>query len=115
MQTTAPKFLKDWTPEQFKQVETAIKNHLKGKTLGTYSGEGYKRQTFTGSLRQIDSVLGLAYTSTGVNAIYGICNVSLYFDIERKYSYQFFELTESGQVVAELWDENETPIYFQIG
>src|ERR1017187_5238377 len=90
----------NWTPEDFKTVERAILKHFKGQTIDTHHGP----HTIT-SYKQFDSVAGLAYTSTGVYAVYGVCNTAIYLDVEHKFKYEFFIMNLAGNVMAELWDD----------
>lgn len=100
---------KEWTPEDFKTVDQAILKHFKCRTIETHHGP----HTIT-SYKQFDSVAGLAYTSSSMYAVYGLCNTTVYFDVEHKFKYEFFVITESGEVLAELWDENENVIYIKL-
>lgn len=100
---------KDWTPGNFKSVERAILKHFKGRTIDTHHGP----HTIT-NYKQFDSVAGLAYTSTGIYAVYGVCNTAIYLDIDRKYKYEFFIMDEAGNVLAELWDNEENAIFIKL-
>lgn len=100
---------KDWTPEDFKTVQKAILKHFKGRTIDTHHGPHTIR-----NYTHFDEVAGLAYTSTGIYAVYGVCNTSIYLDAERKYKYEFFIMDEAGDVFAELWDNEENAIFIKI-
>ena len=99
----------NWSPEDFKTVEKAILKHFKGRTIDTHHGP----HTIT-NYKQFDRVAGLAYTSTGIYAVYGVCNTAIYLDVERKYKYEFFIMDQTGQVLAELWDNEENAIFIEL-
>lgn len=101
-----PKFLKEWNPSQFKLIELAIVKHFKGRKINTL--HGYYLPPFT--LNQLDTIFGLAYTSTGIFACYGVCNTEVYFDVEKIYKYSYFVIDEDGNCYAILDDVNEKEI-----
>lgn len=109
MKNTHETIKKNWTPEDFTRVQKAILKHFKGRTIETHHGP----HTIT-NYKQFDSVAGLAYTSTGIYAVYGVCNTAIYFDIEHKFKYEFFVVDMSGNVLAELWDNEENAIYIKL-
>lgn len=107
--TTKVKFLKEWTPAQFKAIEKAIVKYFKGKNIACSTGQGtnyYQFKTYTG----IDQILGLAYTSTGIWACYGVCNVKAAFDADGIYNYEYFTIGEDGNFYAVLQDEEENEL-----
>jgi hypothetical protein len=101
---------KDWTPSDFINVKKAILKHFKGRTIETHHGD-----RFINNYTTFDSVAGLAYTSSGMYAVYGVCNTAIYFDVEHKYKYEFFVVTDAGDVLSELWDDQENEIFIKIG
>lgn len=79
-------FLKDWTPEQFKIVETAAAKFLRSRYFETlHSGEN--KTPFVGckTFKQFDNIIGTAYTSTGICAGLWVCNTHLYLDVQQKW------------------------------
>jgi hypothetical protein len=63
-----PQFKKEWTPTDFKTVESAIAKHFKGD-YDTHHGPAHLN-----GIKSIEKVLGLAYTSSSSYAMYNICN-----------------------------------------
>ena len=105
MSTDTIKFLKEWRPydKVSSAMNKAILKHFQKKGLNTHKGHFPVKSSFS----YIDSVLGLAYTSSGIYAGYFICNVSLHYD--DTYDYYSFVIGEDGKFYAELQDmlENE--------
>lgn len=109
----APKLKKEWTPQDFKTVEKAIFNYFKRTYITTmHDAPLYSIRNFN----DVDSCLGLAYTSTSSFAMYSICNTEAYFDYGKQWNFVCFGLAEgnSGFVYALIHDENENEIYFPI-
>lgn len=100
---------KEWSDGEFKAVERAIFKLFKGN-ISTLHGNH-----FITSFGQLNTVLGLAYTSSGQYAILGICNTNIWLDLERKFRYEMFCLGRDGNIYAELWDAEENEIYIKIG
>jgi len=107
IQSRTIKFKTEWTDKDFRKMERAIAKHFSGQTTTTRDGVFY-----LGSFKEIDSNFGLAYTSSGVHACYGICNTEVKYN--EKYNYQFFIMSEDGKPYAELWDTNENEKYIQL-
>lgn len=103
-----PEFKKEWTPADFKQVEAAILKRFKNRELKGHNGP----IVLTGSYKQIDNTLGLAYTSSSSYAMYGICNVQAMYDDTFHYSH--VALSENGHVFAVLNDREETEKLIQL-
>lgn len=102
-------FRKEWSNEDFKKINKAILKHFKGRVLRTRHGDSMPTK-----FSELDEILGLAYTSSSNHALYGICNTEAYLDLEQKYSYQFFSITEEGVCVAECWDAEENPLFIEL-
>lgn len=102
-------FKKNWDHAEFMAVEEAILNHFRGN-IETLPGNHIVK-----SFKQLDNVLGLAYTSSGRYAIYRICNTAVWLDLEHKFKYEMFCVSEDGRIFAELWDNEENELYIQIG
>lgn len=102
-------FIQEWTPAQFKQVEKAIAKHFRSNVYQYGKpGETY-RPLIVYTFGQFDAIVGLAYTSTSMCALYGVCNVDL--KANDTHSFRFFAINDAGQVVAVAEDENENPLY----
>lgn len=112
-QTTKIKFIQEWTNEQFILMDKAIKKHFKGRTIETNNGSIYFANIGT-TFNAIDELLGLAYTSTGIWACYGICNVQAWFDEDKIYSYEYFVIGEDGFYYAILEDKNENQLVIKL-
>lgn len=110
MNTTKVKLIKEWNQLQFKQVEKAITKHFKGKVIKTHENKFYEFKTFKG----IDQVLGLAYTSTGLFACYGVCNVAAYFDADDLFQYCYFAIGEDGTIYTIIQDSEENELCIKL-
>lgn len=93
----------------FKKMDKAILKHFKGRVLRTMHGDCMPTK-----FSELDEILGLAYTSSSMYAMYVICNTEAYLDIQQKYTYQIFTITEEGVCVAECWDIEENPIFIEL-
>ena len=111
--TTNVKFIKEWTPEQFKAMDKAILKHFANAYLRYSTGAGEERRPIW-KFSQLDNILGLAYTSSGVWACYGICNVSAWFDEDNIYKYDYFTIGEDGKFYAVLTDNNENELVIKL-
>lgn len=113
--TTKVQFIKEWTPEQFKAMERAIARHFNERTFIRYStGSGEHTTRLYRSFNHIDSILGLAYTSTGIWACYGICNVAAWFDEDNIYQYSYFTIGNNGHFYAVLQDKEENELVIEL-
>lgn len=79
---TTSDLLREWNDEQFQKVEDAIASYY---------------QT---PISQISSILGLAYTSSGVFAALWVCSKYDYLKENPKYCIRGFALSRNNQVVA---------------
>lgn len=102
-----PIFKKEWNKQDFTKAEKAIVKHLRGKTMKTHRGN----ITFGRSYKNIDSILGLAYTSSSSSAMLNVCNIDLYHE---QYYYTHFCISEKGNVFAVLWDKEENEKLLQL-
>lgn len=106
------KMLDEWTQAQFRAIEKAIVKHfLKEGVLNTHKGK--HRLSILDTYKSIDSILGLAYTSSSRSAMLGICNVDLYSHVPG-YKYEFFTISENGTMYANLWDAKENEILIEL-
>lgn len=101
-------FLNEWTEEQFSAMKRMIVKHFNARrpirTLhGTYN-------SLMWGFKPIDEILGLAYTSTGVWACYGVCNTACYFDLHNTYQYSYFVIGNDGNFYAILQDKEENEL-----
>lgn len=106
-------FLNEWTPTQFTAMQRAILNHFKGKTIQTHREPVYFPNIGL-RFNNIDNVLGLAYTSTGIWACYGVCNTSPYFDLHNIYQYSYFVMDQKGKCYAILQDKDENELIISL-
>ncbi|MES2287346.1 MAG: hypothetical protein V4547_16760 [Bacteroidota bacterium] len=104
-------FINEWTPEQFKTMNKAIAAHFSHAVWLRYGNgsESHKTRIYR-SFSQIDGILGLAYTSTGVWACYGVCNTQAYFDLHNTYQYSYFVMDKNNDCYAILQDKDENEI-----
>ena len=112
---TKVKFIKEWTPEQFKAMDKQISRHFSERVFLRHStGNGEVKTRVYRSIKQIDEILGLAYTSTGSWACYGVCNVTAHFDEDNIYSYQYFTIGEDGRFFAVIQDNEENELTIEL-
>jgi len=103
-----PTFLKSWSESDFNKAKKAITNHFAGKAFESHKG----LIKFGRSYSNIDSILGLAYTSSSSLAMLCICNIELKAD--KDFNYNHFGISENGHVFAELWDKDENVKLLQV-
>jgi hypothetical protein len=110
--TTKVKMLKEWTPVQFEAINTAIAMHFRSRfNINYVNGQGkHTTNVFNASFETIDGLLGLAYTSSGIYACYGVCNVRALFDADGIYSYDYFTIGADGEYYAILQDQDENEL-----
>lgn len=106
--------LKDWTPAQFKTVEKAVVKYLNSRYFETHHSPG--KTPFTGcrTFKQYDSILGFAYTSSGIYAGYWICNTDLFLDAAQTWKIEGFVLGSGAFVYLMCWDKDENEIFIPI-
>ena len=88
---------KEWTENELKQVMLTIKNWINSRKFVT------RHDGLLGHIRTIqemDSILGMPYTSSGRAACVGVCNTELYLDDKREYHVYCFEMSDYGVVYA---------------
>lgn len=107
--TTKMQFIKEWTPEQFTKMQRAIRTHFSGKKIRTRHGDHAIR-----NYTDADNIFGLAYTSTGIWACYGVCNTEVYFDCDNIYKYSYFTIGENGIYYAVLQDNEENELVIEL-
>lgn len=113
---TKVKMLKEWTPSQFKDIEKRISRHFALKVNLYFSdGSGMHLARPRNNFKEIDNLLGLAYTSSGIYACYGVCNVAAYFDADKTYQYSYFTIGEDfSTCYAILTDAEENEICIEL-
>jgi len=99
-------FLKEWKPYQFKRMEKFIAAHFREKRLRTSHGDYYLPNVGT-NYKKVNNIMGLAYTSTGIWACYGVCNTEPYFDLRNVYQYAYFVMDKEDNCYAILQDKDE--------
>jgi hypothetical protein len=102
-------FKTNFDPEDYKRIEKAILKYM----INTFSGHiGNK---YFRTWRQLDDIIGTAYTSTGIYAIYGVCNGNnIYLDASENLRLEMFCIDTENNIYAEYWDESEQAFYFKI-
>ena len=109
-QTTTPvkiTFLNEWTPAQFTKMELALRAYFKSRMLITRHGNHFFNYP---KFSKLDEILGLAYTSTGIWACYGVCNTEAYFDLKKVYQYSYFVMDKDEHCYAILQDKDENEL-----
>lgn len=109
--TSKVPFLKEWNEAQFMCMKKAITSHFRNRDTRTMHGNYYLGLS---SFRAIDSIFGLAYTSTGIWACYGVCNTQVYFDADKIYQYSYFTIGEDVRYYAVLTDNEENELVIQL-
>ena len=100
-------FKQEWNDNEFKQVKKAVLKHFKGLVITQAGEHAQPIKSVITNYTDLDNLLGLAYTSTSIYAILGICN--------KVYKYELFCISLDGTIYAECWDKKEKNIYIKIG
>lgn len=101
------RFLKEWTPAQFDEMQHAIAGHFSGKYFSSrYPHYQPSKRTF----EEIGEIFGLAYTSSSAYAGYWICNDEIVCSKYAPYHYVGFALSQDGKAYGILWDKDENEI-----
>lgn len=110
------KFKKDFTEKDFKSIEKKIHSFLRNRM--NYTNETPNAdillQRGANTFKQIESILGLAYTSSGIFAGLWICNVELYLDCNKHYKIEGFCMDENGFTYIWCNDANENEFFINI-
>lgn len=106
-----PEFKLEWSDDEYKQVNKAIKNLFGSKTVTDHRGQ--TRTLYT--MDQIEDFFGLPYTSSSSLAMVSNCNTRLCVDKEEQYNIEYFALTKDNKVVMVAWDKDENEKDFVIG
>lgn len=104
---TKMNFIPEWTKEQFTIMEKAIANHFADKPLHTSEGIIRPRNN---SYRELDKVIGLSYTSSGMFASYSLTNPEVYLDKDCRYRYVEFTIGTDGRPYAWLLDKDRNEL-----
>jgi len=121
MKTTKPVFLKELTPAQLVTLQNDVLKYFKGRPMRTLHGNHVVR-----THKQLETVLGLPYTSGSDVAGIWVTNTEVYHDAltanlrnghENTFHYVGFGVLDTGVNVAILWDkyENERLINLKNG
>lgn len=89
---------KDWNDADFAESKKAIRRFLKSRKFETNEENDAFR--FINTFKQIDKIVGLAYTSSSAITAMYVCSLSLFFDAERKYQIKGFALGVNGYFYA---------------
>jgi len=107
-------FLKEWSAKDFTKVKRAIWAHFsvsKYTYIDDHSAPAKPLQVW--NYEQLDSLLGLAYTSSGDYAGEWVCNGVYLMAIDTHHCTGSM-INEKGQVVASVEDENENTIFIEL-
>ena len=108
--SSAPAFKPEWSDEDEKTVNKAIKNLFSMKTLTDHRGQ--KRTMYT--MDQIQDFFGLPYTSSSSFAMVSNTNTECFIDDEKQYNIEYFALTKDNKVVMGVWDREENERLFEL-
>lgn len=106
-------FLKEWSQADHSVVNRVVRKFLLSRKFNSSHGDNVFRSCNT--FRQIDSICGFAYTSTGKCAGIFICNIQLYLDIDRKFYIYGFIKDEMGWVYALCHNNENSELIIPIG
>lgn len=96
-------FKKEWTREDFKKVDRKLRLYFGGKSFKNHYG---KMEYCPRRMADLEMVLGLPYTSSGIFACYSLsCNTNLYFD--ESFYFDYAVIDEAGRVCLILSDKDE--------
>jgi hypothetical protein len=117
-----PRFLDEWTPAQFEEMQSRIVKHFKKMPrifYDTADGIKWKSPSQLGSgFEGVDTFLGLAYTSSSSYAGYWTCNVDVRNPENMTYRYNHFAITKATEnghrYIAVLSNESEQQMYLEI-
>jgi hypothetical protein len=103
---------KDWNEADFAASAKVIRRFLKSRKFDTNEKNDAFRSIST--FKQIDEIIGLAYTSSSaITALY-VCSVELYLDADHKYKIRGFVIGTDGYFYAFCEDENDNELYLMI-
>lgn len=105
IQYDPPKFLNEWNETQCAAIQDAIELHFRNKTLYTHKGK--IQLSILDTFDRLDTLLGLAYTSSSSYAGFWICNITLYYGSDEKWQYNAFTIGADGKFYAVLQDKDE--------
>ena len=103
---------KEWTEIETKSVEKTIRDWFLTRET---SALRYGTIKFIRRFKELDEILGLAYTSSSKFAALWICNDTVYLDNDRIYHIRGFVLDDYDKVFAYCMDKDENELYVQIG
>lgn len=107
-----PKFLNEWNEKQFADIESAIEKHFKNSKLITHKGE--IQLSILDNFKSLENIMGLAYTSSSSYAGYWICNITLYYDKDKKWQYNAFAIGTDGKFYATVQDKYENEFIIEL-
>lgn len=108
------KIKKEWSVNDFKTVEKAIVKFINGRKVEMKDTRLVNPIWFKCTFKEIDSILGLAYTSSSNYAGYFICNKELYLDEGKEFTINSFVLDSVGYVYAICWNSEEKELVIPI-
>jgi hypothetical protein len=106
-----PSFIREWDKGNFRCMDIAIKIHFDRRGGADTMHYGHVQYN---TFQKWDACFGLAYTSSSKCAMYSICNTEVYFDVERKYKYEYFAIGKDGYYYAILQDKEENELIIKL-
>lgn len=107
-------FLKEWTDKQFKKVERAIQRLItEQRFMWMPDHKQPRRELSYMNYKSIDSLLGLAYTSSGAYAGLWACNAG-YLWVSETHRISGFAINTRGNVVVITEDDEEQTIFIEL-
>lgn len=102
-------FKKEWQDKDFKAMKQALRRAFVMKPLQTKDGQ---RTCYT--YADLESLLGLPYTSSSSFAGVWVTNTELYNPSFPGFNYIGFAIAEDGKCYGILWDKEESEILVKL-
>jgi hypothetical protein len=109
--TTRPVMRSEMNEHEIKTLRKAIFRHLTASKRFDQNGKLVMQPT---TKMLCDDYLGLAYTSSSSWAGLWPCNVDVYADTEKSFTYGGFGMDMGGNCIAWLTDHDENEMYIYI-
>lgn len=101
---------KAWSGDEYRYVLRCIKAWLNSRFFITKDGVLFRMR----SIKEMEELLGLPYTSSSRAACVGVTNTLLYLDYDMQYHVYSFEMDEDSVIVAVCYDNNENELLIPI-
>jgi len=108
------KFIEEWNAKQQSAVHKIILSYLKSRVFYSRKSEG--KSLFEGcrTYNDIDSKIGLTYTSSSSCAGLWVCSDEVYIDLECNFVIKGFVISENDIVHVYCTDKDENELTYPI-